>query len=321
MNKLKFIAKILAIVVVVYLFVSFRISNIDFHCAPKSVGVSYCHLAGTSTRLLEGVAALIPESTQVQLGGKVAVLIPDLITVDQSSRATQLAGKIYDEMSTKPGWAFVHSSLGFTYEKMLHFQGPATQYYVYVPKHAASIDKLPVLLFLHGYGGDFTSYLYLLSQAADTAGFAIVAPTYKQGSWDADSIPFIQKVLTEAGNKFPLDTDKITLMGISNGGLIIPNVISHLGDSIKNVVILSSYMELGQYTTPEVLSVLQNAHKLVMVYGAKDERIDANTIPTKIQKLAANGVNAYYSRIDDEDHFLFFSQPGKVQGELLQLKY
>jgi predicted esterase len=320
MSKWDIVIKISVVLGILVLFLLFRISTIDFHCAPSEPGVSYCRLSSESPRFIEGIAALFSESMQVQIGAKVALVIPNLITPDQSDRAADLAASVYAEMEQVPEWAFVHSSLGYTYESILHIAGEPNQYFVYIPPHDRG-TKLPVVLFLHGYGGNFTSYLYLLSQAADNAQFAIVAPTYKQGIWNQEAIPFVEKVMTEAGNKFPIDTERITLMGISNGGLIMSNFIPAFSSQLRNVVFLSTYMELAQYITPSVLTVLQNVNTVKVIYGENDDRIEVSNMPTKVLKLRENGVNALDIQVPDEDHFLFFSQPDKVLNELVNLQY
>ena len=320
MSKWDIAIKITVVFVILILFLLFRISTIDFHCTPADPGLSYCRLNNASPRFLEGLAALFSEATQVQIGAKVALTIPNLITPAQSDRAAQLAAKIYSEMDQDPNWAFAHSSLGYTYESILHISEEPNQYFVYIPPHDRSV-KLPVLLFLHGYSGNFTSYLYLLAKAADDAQFAIIAPTYKQGTWNQEAIPFVKKVINEAGNKFPIDTSHLTLMGISNGGLILSSVIPEFTNQLRNVVFLSTYMELGQYTTPTVLGVLQNVNTVAIIYGENDDRIEVHNLATKVQKLRENGVNAINIAVPDEDHFLFFSQPDKVLNELTNLQF
>jgi predicted esterase len=95
-----------------------------------------------------------------------------------------------------------------------------------MPQHPVG-QKLSAILFLHGFGGNYTSFLYKLSYVADICHVAIVAPSYKAGAWDVQAVNFVDYVIQDAEKKFDVAPNGYYLLGFSNGGLITPAMYDH----------------------------------------------------------------------------------------------
>ena len=175
-------------------------------------GIFFERFGNNSPNLIERFIDAIPEIYQMKVVTTLAPLYHGLFSKEEARRAWLVSLPIYNEMQKDENWSKLPSSLGNVYLTTLHQKIKQDQYYAYIPKHRED-QKLPVLVFLHGFGGNFTSYLYKLSFLADTYHVAIIAPSYKSGIWDKDSLDFINNVIQDAERKFDLDHENYYLMG------------------------------------------------------------------------------------------------------------
>lgn len=123
----------------------------------------------------------------------------------------------------------------------LHHEGVPRTYQVHVPPAYDARHPLPVVMYIHGGGGNARSaYLDGLDKAADRFGFLLAIPegtgerrrrqlraSWNGGTWaggscctSADDVGFIARMLDDLEKNFAVDRRRVYAAGISNGGLM-----------------------------------------------------------------------------------------------------
>lgn len=263
------------------------------------------HLDNEQPNFIERIVGNIPEILQMKLITTFAPFYHGMFSSEEAQRMWSTSAPLYQEMQKSEKWSHLPSSLSDTYLSILHFHPKQNQYLVYMPQHPTG-QKLPVIVFLHGFGGNFTSYVYQLSHLADMYQVAIIAPTYKNGIWDNDSMNFIHVVTQDAAQKFDIDLNHEYLMGISNGGLILPDLYKNDPIHYQGLIFFSTYLDKKVLLQPDMLSSLKNV-KMLVIQGNQDERIDPENTWTVVTELKRNRVDISLNELPS-DHFLFFEK-------------
>lgn len=82
---------------------------------------------------------------------------------------------------------------------------------------------VPLVVFLHGSGGDPVRSLPVLQQAAETTGFLLLVPGSASYTWDAvlgrfgPDVSGIDRALAFVFDRFPVDPERVVLSGFSDG--------------------------------------------------------------------------------------------------------
>ncbi len=140
----------------------------------------------------------------------------------------------------------------------LEYAGRAREYKVHLPKGAADGTKFPVVIYLHGGGGNLTgAYRDGLETDADNFGFVLAVPagtgkvanllTWNGGRWDCgsrcgyalennvDDLGFIAQMIEELKKNYAVDEKRIYATGISNGAIMAYRLACELSDKIAAV--------------------------------------------------------------------------------------
>ncbi len=135
--------------------------------------------------------------------------------------------KRQDLLTARPDLRQTHES-AFRFRVYENPDGTRTNYAVYVPKGYRNDSPHPLVLFLHGYGDAGTTgrrYLEVglpraIEYGMDTHGFLVVCPQGKSGSWHpgSEDAERALAILAEVGKEFNVDSRRIILTGLSNGG-------------------------------------------------------------------------------------------------------
>ncbi len=114
------------------------------------------------------------------------------------------------EVSTAPGtWPL---ALGATRQTLLH-----------VPPVLASAQAVPLVVTLHGAGGDAETGLGLLRPLADERGLLLLAPASRGPTWDAigggygPDVTVIDRALETVFASFSVDARRVAIAGFSDG--------------------------------------------------------------------------------------------------------
>ncbi len=95
--------------------------------------------------------------------------------------------------------------------------------YIYIPKMYRKSTPIPLLIWLHGGGGDASDADHML-QVADQYNVAILSLDSRHNTWDGIDSPFgpdvrfIDKALSYVFERVAIDSTRIALGGLSDGG-------------------------------------------------------------------------------------------------------
>ncbi len=162
--------------------------------------------------------------------------------------------------SAKDKDSFIKNKLQNLYQNKLFFinyQGLKRKYLVHIPKTYKSSDKIPVVINLHGGGGDILNAMKQtqMNKKSDEAGFLLVYPqgtglvigkkifgTWNAGrccGWakenDIDDVGFIKKVIEDLKENFNVDEKRIYATGHSNGALMCYRLACELSTEIAAI--------------------------------------------------------------------------------------
>ncbi len=137
---------------------------------------------------------------------------------------------------------------------------------VVAPTDFQGSELLPVIVLLHGYSANaMFQDLYLgLSPQVDEAGFVLVLPEGTEDEegaqfWNAtdaccdfddtgvDDVGHVLSLLDEVERSFPVDPDRISLVGHSNGGYMAYRMACDAGDRIASIAGLAGATWLDEH--------------------------------------------------------------------------
>lgn len=152
---------------------------------------------------------------------------------------------------------------GADHELYLYHDDIKRRYDVYLPEGYNTIKAAPVVIYLHGGGGNVSGARNDgWVETADSQGFVLVSPagtgedpkrllTWNAGSWSTgsccgyayenhiDDVGFIAQLIETLPTKFNVDTSRIYITGISNGGMLAYRLACELADKIAAVAVVA----------------------------------------------------------------------------------
>jgi len=257
------------------------------------------------------IGSLLPEIDQIHLGYAVAVAFDPFFTRQQRSELSAMTDTLYAEISADPDFTAVGSALPSIYREIGFRDFRNGHYFHYIP---ASVDRskpTPTLVFLHGSGGNFKAYIWLLSKIADELGITVIAPTFGMGNWEKKGgYETIARTIADAGKHAAIDPDHIHLMGLSNGGKGVCLAESTNGPKFRSLIFLSAVFH--NRIKPADLAARLQTRRTLILSGGSDDRVPWEYVSGYAEKLRAGGLDVTSRRFDGEDHFLFFHQRAEV---------
>lgn len=209
------------------------------------------------------------------------VAIVVLMTLSQAVKAASGKGTKPRSRSraTAAPAARIAPVLGKTYEETLESGGLARTYLVYVPGAYDGRRAVPLLLALHGGGGQGSGMNKLthLNKVADKEGFLIAYPDGIRKSWAdgretysgrkrIDDVRFIADVIDAVSAKWKVDASRIYAAGISNGGFMAQRLACDLSDRIAAVGSVAS--TAAQKTADQCAP--KRPVPVMFIFGTKD---------------------------------------------------
>ncbi|MBN1445168.1 MAG: esterase [Candidatus Omnitrophica bacterium] len=151
-------------------------------------------------------------------------------------------------------------------ERTLEFEGIARSYYVHLPNNTMPSSPLPVLFVLHGGDGANAETMAAgtgYNKISDKEAFIVVYPYGVDGQWNdgrgktfrkrsfsgADDTGFISAAIDRIAGEFPVDINRIYVMGASNGGMMTLRLGIELGDRIAAIAAVIANLPVNLAST------------------------------------------------------------------------
>ena len=258
---------------------------------------------------------VVPEIDQIHLGFAAALALDPLFTRKQANELAELTDEIYAEQAQNSEFHACGSAMGQIYNEMTLLSFNDGHYFHYIPTQADRTQPSPALVFLHGSGGNFKAYTWLLAQLAEKTGHIVIAPTFGLGNWEKrGASEAINSAIQDATRHAEIDFSQIHLMGLSNGGKGVSLFASTSEIRFRSLIFLSALIHNSD--APRMIAAKNKDTPVLALSGGSDERIPWDYITHYTLKMADEGLPVTTRRIEGADHFLFFRQRHVVLDEI-----
>lgn len=160
--------------------------------------------------------------------------------------------------------------------------GLTRSYIYYTPDQ--NIEQMPLLIAMHGYTQTANTIMNFskFNQLADEQHFMVVYPQGIGNSWNvdfgggstADDVGFIQALIEELSDNFPIDENRIYATGFSNGGFMSYRLAYELPDKIAAIAPVAGTIASQAFVNWEAAS----AKPILHIHGTSDFVVPYNGI-------------------------------------------
>lgn len=217
------------------------------------------------------------------------------LTPEQATTLSEGFRRSYAEMDADPAFQGVESALP---DAASRDPDRAGTYLLHTPGELKDMTRL--IVFLHGYGGNFRFYMGALRRAFPND--VIVCPSYGM-SWRADGRPFLDTVLADVGKRLERDLGKPVLMAISAGG---PGAFAIYAAAPER---FAGLVSLVTYANPKDIASAPADVRVVFVNGAKDDWMPIKRVRAIVLARGAELPRLSLRALDDADHFFLITRP------------
>ncbi len=279
--------------------------------------VKNCYVGGTNRYQRYALGAMLPEVDQFMMGFKLITYVDPLFTRKQSNSLAQLTRTIYAELEADPDFHALGSVMPAAYDELWGRPFDRGHYFFYVPPQLDRKKPAPALVFLHGSGGNFKAYTWLLSRVADECGMVLISPSCGMGNWhEPRGLRAVEAALDDAAKSVPLDMNQVHLAGLSNGGLGVSRVASsELGKRFRSLIFISGVcddpaIDAGAFANQ------WGGKPVLIITGEADDRVPFSYVNRYASSMRDSGALVEMHSYEDADHFLFFSHRDRCLRQL-----
>lgn len=238
------------------------------------------------------ISTALPVIGEGAIVQQILTVAPELMGVDRAEgKAVKAALKRrYDELGDDPRWADVETPL------VQAFEASAPTMLV-APPHAAGVDpdEAPVVLFLHGYGGNGLLFSWLLSTAMPEAW--IVSPSHGL-TWSRPDLRYLDDALRTFEAHRGRGPLRYHLVGLSDGAVGAFEVLAARSERFRSCTILAG--------TPreDVIAKLPRAVPLTWIAGRQDRFVSAKRVAARHARVRRRVRTTSLSWMPDGHYFL-----------------
>lgn len=211
-----------------------------------------------------------------------------------------LMARAYVDMAISPSFMLTGSAVPFC----LSAEPKGGHYFLHVPSGADS--STPVLLLLHGYGGNLLYFPWAVWKAVPE--FILIAPSW-QVSWSEGSFArrrgYVEAALAHAADKIGMRLQKPWLVPLSQGGAVAFELAAKFPKKFSGLLGISTFGD------PEGLNLPDFPVRLL--HGGADGRIPSKFAQAAIRLIKQEGGNAKITVVPGADHFLLLSHRKHVE--------
>lgn len=178
---------------------------------------------------------------------------------------------------------------------------------LYVPKNYQASQPAPLVVMLHGAGGDARGGLTPFQNLADAAGIILLAPASQQQTWDVlfgeygPDITAIDQALTQTFSRYAVDPNRLAIEGFSDGASYALSVGITNGDLFTHVIAFSPGFMAPASQVGEP--------RLFVSHGTRDSVLPIDVCSRKIvPQVRRAGYDVVYREFDGPTRFRLRSQ-------------
>lgn len=129
--------------------------------------------------------------------------------------------------------------------QQLNLEGDGRDGFIYVPDAYRAERPAPLLLMLHGAGGNARHSIPLLRNLADKAGLILLVPDSRARTWDVigggygRDVAYIDRALEQTFSRYHIDPARLAIGGFSDGASYALSLGVTNGDLFTHVVAFS----------------------------------------------------------------------------------
>lgn len=159
------------------------------------------------------------------------------------------------------------------------------------------------IIFLHGFGGNFTVQCWLIARAGSKIDAVTVCPSTNPSGywWNPQGQAILQETLRYLRQR---GVERIYLAGLSNGGIGASRLANEFKNDLVGLILISGADPNATITDLPVL----------VLHGQYDERIPVSVME---QYATASEPNSTYHQFEG-DHFLLLKQIDRVQEVMIE---
>ncbi len=259
---------------------------------------------------------LLPELDQFLMGFRIVPAMDPLFTMKQATEVCRLTTGIYGELEGDADFHALGSVMPHAYDEIWGLEHDHGHSFLYIPARLDRAKPQPVLVFLHGSGGNFKAYTWLLAQVAEELGMVVIVPSYGLGNWRAGATEAVVKAaLADAAGVVAIDPQRRHLMGLSNGALGVSHAGSTMGDQFASLIFLSPVIDRAATKSPVFLESWKD-RPILMISGALDDRVPILYVTSMATILRDQGAQVKMTTVEGADHFMLFSHRQAVLREI-----
>ena len=167
---------------------------------------------------------------------------------------------------------------------------------LYAPRNFSAQTALPLLVTLHGSGGNGRDMAEALAGEADKRGLLVLAPSSRGGTWDVRHAPacddtlFIDRALSRTFACATIDAKRIALMGLSDGAAFALSLGLANGNLFSDVQSFSA----STFHVPSVVG----KPRVFVSHGRRDQIIPFSTGRRIADTLSAAGYDVMFRPFD-----------------------
>jgi predicted esterase len=167
---------------------------------------------------------------------------------------------------------------------------------VYTPRNFSPQTALPLLVILHGSGGNGHEVAQALAGEADKRSLLVLAPSSRGGTWDVRHAPacddtlFIDRALARTFASAAIDAKRIALMGLSDGAAFALSLGLANGDLFCDVQSFSA-------STFHIRTTVGKP-RIFVSHGRRDRTIPFSTGQRIADTLSAAGYDVMFRPFD-----------------------
>ncbi len=243
-------------------------------------------------KVFQATAGVLPEGMIVK--GVVAMGQPQIgLTAKETQGLYANLDRVYASISVDPLFRDVRSVLPDCLSDKRATQG---HYFAYYPPKIS--DDTQVVVFLHGFGGNFLFYTYLLKEEFPKA--VILVPSFG-ASWRDGTMRYLDDMYKDVKQKHSLAIRKPCLMAISAGGPAGFWIYNQHPDRFSCLVSLASA------PSPGVVPTLKADERILMINGRNDSGFPIAKVQLTADKIAER-LPHFQFQIVEGDHFFLLSK-------------